>query len=199
MINRIFIILFFAFSSLYFSTVFPKNRVEHVSKTYCCPKLMEAFSLIRDMPQVNDLLSKILEDGPLYIRSNHHFTKKFEGYWSGNDRTIYVTKIHSKAVQINTILFEMHNAINDSELEHLDCLAYYGKINRADYIRAVEYWEYKNAKATAAILNEGIEAAIFPEECYWYLSDDFEEHFHYQQSAGHSAYIGKMYDSVVGM
>ncbi|NGX27430.1 MAG: hypothetical protein K940chlam6_01366 [Chlamydiae bacterium] len=198
MFQKAIIIIFCIFSNLSLSSISYGKQIEQsTQELYCAPELRQVFSLLREMPDVNNLIDKILEGGPLYIEMNQHLSKKFEGYWSASDRTIYITKSRSPAALLTTILFEMHNAANDTQLQHIDSLAYQGKTNRKQYVRAVEYWEYKNAKATTAILNRGIECGIFPENSYWYISDDFEEHFRIQKSAGHSSHIGEMYDDVI--
>jgi len=190
MLSKLLVILLFSFANLQSEKTSANSTIEY----YCAPELEDAFSLLRKMPQVNTLIDKIQEDGPIHIELNHHISKKFEGYWSPDDRTIYITPNHSKASNITTILFEMHNALNVQTLDYYDSLAYNQQISRNKYIRAVEYWEYTNAKATADILNEGIKMGTLPQECHWHVFNNFEDHFDLQKSTGHSAFIGKMYD-----
>lgn len=160
----------------------------------CCETMKSILAKLKQLDEVNDLIDKILEKGPLSIEMNRHLSKEFEGYWSSSNRTIYITKNHNDGSLMTTLLFEMHNAVNDSELDRLDQLAAQRKLNRKQYIEAVERWEYENAKATTKILNKGIRMGLFPRDCYWPISEDFENHFRCQKSAGHSAHIGKMYD-----
>jgi hypothetical protein len=160
-------------------------------------ELDSAYATLKQLPEVEALIERIEQDGPFYIEYNRYDSKKFQGYWSMEDRTIYITRGQSLAHTLTTLLFEMHNAVNTQTLDNYDRLAYNRQITRSEYIRAVELWEYENAKQTVAILNKGIEMGIFPKECHWPLHDNFEEHFNLQKSAGHSAYIGKMYDSIV--
>lgn len=193
MLSKLLIIFFFLFANTHSVATSANQHIE----CYCAPQLQEAFSLLQQMPEVNALIDKIEKDGPFSIEMNRGMSKKFEGYWSPDYRTVCVTPNHSLAGNITTILFEMHNAANQSTLDYYDNLAYNREISRKDYIRAIEHWEYENALATAKILNKGIEMGLFPRECYWPVHDNFEEHFELQKSAGHSAYVGKMYDSLI--
>ncbi|MDN3505771.1 MAG: hypothetical protein P0S96_00900 [Simkaniaceae bacterium] len=193
MINKILIIFFFLFAGTQSNVVIGNQYTER----YCAPQLQEAFALIQQMPEAQEVLDKIQKQGGISIELNHHISKKFEGYWSPEDRTIYITPGQSKAGCIVTILFEMHNAVHYETLDYYDTLAYNQQISKKEYVRSVEYWEYQNAIATTAILNKGIEMGLFPRECYWPLHDNFEEHFQLQKSTGHSAHIGQMYDSLI--
>lgn len=186
MMKRLFLIVI-----LFFSTTWAS-----VAQVDCSPKLEKVYELVLEVPEVESLVDRILKKGPLQIEMNRHLSKQFEGYWDGDNRTIYITKTDSTAGKINTLIFEMHNAAYDDELERLDTLAKHGQISRPDYIRSVEFWEYQNAKKCAQILDKGIAMGLFPKECHWALSDTFEEHFRIQKKAGHSAHIGKMYDQL---
>ncbi len=176
---------------LFFSTTWAA-----VSQVECSPTLKGIYEIVLEVPEVESLVDRILQKGPLQIEMHSHLSNKFEGYWDGENRTIYITKTDSKAAKISTLIFEMHNAAYDDELEKLDSLAKRGEISRPDYIRSVEYWEYQNAKKCAAILDKGIALGLFPKESHWKLSDTFEEHFRIQKKAGHSRHIGRMYDQL---
>lgn len=181
----------FLIGILFFSTTWAA-----VSQVECSPKLEKVYELVLEVPEVESLVDQILKKGPLQIEMNRHLSKQFEGYWDGQDRTIYITKTDSTAGKISTLIFEMHNAAYDDELERLDSLAKLGQISRSEYIRSVEFWEYQNAKRCAEILDKGIAMGLFPRESHWPISSNFEDHFQIQKKAGHSAHIGKMYDQL---
>lgn len=152
--------------------------------------------MLEQLPETNDLIAKILEEGPLYIEYNQHLSKRFDGYWSPHKRTIYITP--SANHPLSTLLFEMHNALKSNEFCKLDHLAHTGVISRKDYIEHQEYLEYQNALETFALLEEGVERGFFLPDSGWYPSETFEKHFRIQKKTGHSAWIGKAYDQVKG-
>lgn len=197
--KKILILFFCVFSQISISTIplLAEQKQQQQAHVHCCKELEPLFLDLKQIPEVNELLEKILERGRLKIQFNKSLSKKFDGYWSPVDRTIYITKSRSAARMMTTILFEMHNAVDDAELEELDYLAMHRKLTKKKYIEAVERWEYKHARATASIINKGIHLGLLSRECYWPVSDTFEEHLAIQKSCGHSAHIGKMYDSIL--
>lgn len=186
------LILFFCI----FSIIAPILKAQQYEQTqvYCSKELKPFFYRLQTIPEVDALVKNILKDGPLSIKTNRHLSKKFGGYWNASDRTIYITKSKSAADMTSTLLFEMHNAVNDKQLEKLDNQAMHQSISRKDYIKGVECVEYQNAKATEALLNKGIRSRILSPECRWSVPSTFDEHFAAQQSTGHSAFIGETYD-----
>lgn len=195
--KKILILFFCVFSQIAISTTpLLSAQKQQQAQVYCCKELEPLFLNLKQLPEVNELLDKILERGRLKIQFNKNLSKKFDGYWSPVDRTIYITKSRSPSRMMTTILFEMHNAVEDAELQELDYLAMHRKLTKKKYIQAVERWEYNHAKATASIINKGIRLGLFSRDCYWPVSETFEEHLAIQKSCGHSAHIGKMYDSI---
>lgn len=162
----------------------------------CSAEYKKILETLQKHPSVNTLIEKVLQDGPLYIKTNKYFSNDFEGYWSLEDRTIYLTKVKntSKHELLITLLFELHNASRSGDFHKLDLLAYNGQIGRKKYIEAVEYIEYENAIATSFILKKGISMGLFPSYCRWDLPNSFQSHLAMQKESGHSEWIGTIYD-----
>jgi hypothetical protein len=163
---------------------------------YCAPELRPTLAKIRELPEASALIEQVLEEGNLRIQWNKSLTKKFEGYWSASNRTIYLTKSNNQANLISTLLFELHNALSNERFENWNDLAYCRQISKRQYVREIEFMEYENAKSTKALLDKGIRQKLFPSSARWYLHDTFEEHFRLQKQTGHSAFIGRAYDQI---
>ncbi len=151
---------------------------------------------MRSLSKADELVTCVLQDGPISIEVNRTFSAQFEGYWDSDYRTIHVSKEQhsSNGALLCTILFELHNASRNSDFNELYQRAATGQIDKRSYVRQMEYLEYQNARATSLLLNEGIEQGLFPESAYWPIADDFEEHLSYQKASGHSDWLGGSYD-----
>ncbi len=165
----------------------------------CCSEIRDTLDQIQQLEEVNDLIQEILKEGPLSIKINHPQAKKqFDGCWSGDNRTIYVT--HSKntprGLLLSTLLFELHNAKRNYDLQNLDREAQNRKIKKKNYVRAVEQLEFENVHDTTKLINKGKRLGVFPKNCYWNYPDDFEEHLQIQKSSGHSKWIADGYDQM---
>lgn len=192
---KLFICLFlFIFPHFTHANHFAETVAEH--QLYCAPQFKGVLSTIQQLPEVEKLISKALEEGPITIKSNRSLSQEFEGYWSSDDRTVYLTK-GSESGLVTTLLFELHNAARDSELSQLHTLASQGQIKKWDYVEGVEWIEYQNALATSSLLNQGIEEGLFSSRCRWNLQSSFEKHFQQQKSMGHSYWIAQMYDQLI--
>ena len=179
------LIIFILFSSIAYS------QEMHVS-----PKLKSAVERIQQLPEAQELIDRVLEEGDLHIVINRSFSNKFEGYWDSYNRKIHITDGASNSALYSTILFELHNALRESDFENVDNMARWGKLNKKGYIEAMEYIEYENAKSTSDILSKGIKQGLYPANSYWGVSDTFEEHLRIQKRAGHSAVFAKMYEQL---
>jgi hypothetical protein len=161
--------------------------------------VQECINKIQQLPEAKEMMENIQNEGPVRIAISHHpLAQQFGAYWDVDQRMICVcpTFHTSMGRMIGSILFEMHNAYHDSEINHYYDLASEGKIERESYIRSIEHLEYLNSKSTAAMAERGIELGIFPPETKRNTYANFEEHYYYQQYGGHSAWIGRSYDSL---
>lgn len=172
------------------------------SKEYqmrCASELSTVLDKVESLPEGKELIFKVLEQGPLSIKVNNIYPDQFEGYWGGHNRTIYITKKRdsSDCSLVTTLLFELHNAVRTAAIKEVQCLVSNNQMNRTEFIQAIEYIEYENALSTTKLLNLGVKDGIFPRYCHWNIAGTFEEHYRIQREAGHSEWIGKMYDDLV--
>lgn len=165
---------------------------------YCTPELRPVLEKIQAFPEGQEVISRVLEEGPIQIKLNRDLPEKFEGYWSAYDRTIYLNKNQwmSDCSLITTLLFELHNALRTADIEYMYSLASNHAIERDEFIEAFEYIEYENALATSLLVEQGAECGIFPYDCSWDLASNFAEHLDVQRDGGHSAWIGHIYDEL---
>lgn len=178
---------------LFCSLLYPSNLKNSIS---CDPDFQDILETIQKLPQANELILRVLEEGPIKIERDEYFP--FSAYWQSSNRLICLshTRSTSKADLLNSLLFELHNASRQADFEYLDQLAQNRKISKKKYVEKTEYIEYQNALATSALIEEGIESGIFPLDSQSYYPNTFKEHFRIQKSKGHSAFIEKMYDQM---
>lgn len=161
------------------------------NKISCDPELKPTLETIQQLSGANELIEKVLQDGPLAMKRTDHFP--FKAYWDAATRTIGVKPSENPFF---SLLFELHNAAAQKEFEAYDRMASQKKISKADYITAVEWIEYQNTFKTAELVEEGIRQGIFPPNSQTYYSSTFEEHLNDQRRTGHSAWIGGIYDDL---
>lgn len=166
----------------------------------CSPQLQDSLDTILKLPEVRDLISVIQKEGPFrFAVKNTHLSEKFGAFWDMNNRVICVgiSPCISKGEIIGSMLFELHNALVNSQLNQLDDLVARRKISKEAYVEAVERLEYKNSLNASSLATKGIRLGIFPESAHLFTYSSFEEHYRIQKMAGHSAWIAKTYDQIV--
>lgn len=183
------------FLLLLFSLVNSPVQAAESHRLHCVKELQPTLETLRKLPEIEDLIQRILAEGPLTIQNNDRLSNKFEGYWDPYKRTILITKrAHTtEADRIMTMLFEMHNAIRTKDFEEIDHLAYHRKISKAEFVRESEYIEYENCLSTSRLLDEGIRQGVFPRESYWPVYDNFEDHFKLMKRTGHADWYATSY------
>lgn len=169
------------------------------NQVFCVKELQPFYNTLQQLPETQKLIAKVTQEGPISIKINTHLPIKFGAFWGSYDRTIFVNLPpgYTKGEIMGSILFELHNALVDKEMVRLDQLAMQGKIDKATYVREVEYLEYCNSKKASHIATQGIQKGIYPKEAHLNTYPNFDEHFRVQQWAGHSAWIAKNYDDLV--
>lgn len=174
------------------------NGFSNENSIHCTPELIPILERIQAFPEGQDVISKVLESGPLYIAINRDLSDEFEGYWSVYERTIYITKNQplSDCSLVTTLLFELHNALRTADIENMFALVKNHAIGRDEFIENLEYIEYENACNTATLLEQGAQNGFFPCNCGWNLSNNFAEHLRVQQKGGHAASLGRIYDTL---
>lgn len=190
--NYIFISIFLIFSN---------NLIAHDYSVKCEPELTCYWNMLQESPEVQQLTAKILEEGSFSIKTNRNsLAQQFGAFWDLDKRFICVdvSSSRSNGDIIGSILFELHNAAATSRLNRLDDLAIHGKIDKENYVRAVEHVEYQNSLNASRIAAEGIRKGLFPASAHLPTYRNFEEHYYYQKKGGHSAWIARNYDYLKG-
>jgi hypothetical protein len=157
----------------------------------CDPELKSTLTTVQKLNGAEHLIKHVLKDGPIEIKNAFQFP--FDAYWDATTRTIGVTPSEDS---IYSLLFELHNASTQRQFDHYNNLAIQNKISKADFIRAIEYIEYQNTYKTAELVDEGIRQGLFPPNSRTPYHPEFEDHFCHQKLAGHSDWIGTIYDAL---
>jgi len=164
----------------------------------CEPELRPILEKLQSLPESDEVIQKVLEQGPLSIEHNTTLSTQFEGYWDAYSRAIYISQTddNSECSLITTLLFELHNALRTDDIEHMYSLASKRAIGRDDFIEQFEFLEYQNALATSQIIDHGASLGYFPYGCAWRIATDFASHFEVQLRMGHSESLGALYDEL---
>lgn len=172
------------------------TQTQPVQHTFSCDsKLYPLLHRIQRLQETNTLIDQVLLEGPLYIKINRDLPTQFDGYWSSEERTIYIT-MQSKSSYLTTLLFELHNAVRTKELEKLYDLASQKMIEKDKFIERVEYIEHQNVIATSSLIEKGIQQGLYPLNMRWEVDPHFDSHFAYQKQTGHSAWLADLYDEL---
>jgi hypothetical protein len=166
----------------------------------CAPQLQDNLNTMLKLPEIRDLISTIQKEGNIQITvRNTELSEQFGAFWDMDNRIICIAMSpnSSKGRIIGSILFELHNALANSQLNALDELAAQKKITKSAYVEGVERIEYHNSLKASAITAKGVKLGLFPPDAELSTYSSFEEHYRIQQWAGHSAWIAKTYDDIV--
>lgn len=163
----------------------------------CDFQLQQSLQSILKIPEAKALVEEIAKEGPIRIMAgNHAVSKQFGAFWDP-DRRIICIHLPSKVSQhevIKSLLFELQNASSNSKIHQINQLARQGKIDKAYYIKSMEYLEYINSKKAAKMALAGIKIGAIPRGCVLPTYPTFQEHFAAQQQSGHSACFARNYD-----
>lgn len=168
----------------------------------CAPQLQKYVSAIQKFPEGKELIAKIQREGPIKIAvTDYSLAQQFGAFWDPDRRIIYVcpSQNREEGSVIGSILFELHNALGNSKINHLDNLAAKRQISKEKYVESMEFLEYQNSVQAAAIAEKGIKLGIFPTGARLPTYKNFEEHFHYQKIGGHAAWFARNYDEISSM
>lgn len=165
----------------------------------CDHRLQKYLNQILKLPNARRLIAEIKQQGPIRIKvDNHVLSQQFGALWDRQNRAIgiHLSSQTSAGTIIGSIIFELHNALSNSKIDHLDFLANSGQIGKEKYIEAMELLEYQNSKKASALTQEGIEMGLFPASALLNTYSSFEEHYYYQKISGHSAAFARGYDQL---
>lgn len=189
-----FCMLLVSISKSYGVDSFPANYEKAI--TYYSPDVEVAVKAIKKLPEAHAILEKIQKDGPINIYFKPLPSVDFGAMWDADARSITVNSKSPRQLGniICSILFEMHNAVSNSQFIKLTEMAAKGEITKDQYVEYVERMEHTNCLDTVSLLEKGIKAGIFPEDSRWNIYTNFEDHYKVQQLTEHSVWLGKNYD-----
>lgn len=164
--------------------------------TYYAPEVTDAIVAIKQLPESKEILEKIQKDGPISILFKPLPSVDFGAMWDADARTITVNSKSPRQLGniICSILFEMHNAISNSQFMKLTEMASKGDISKDQYVEYVERMEHTNCLDTVKLLDKGMKIGIFPETSRWNIYANFDDHYKVQQLTEHSIWLSKNYD-----
>jgi hypothetical protein len=157
--------------------------------------------LLYQLEETKQLLDRVEACGMITIKSAHLGSNFSNAAWFPDERTICVnfSNKRSPGSVMRSLVFELHNALNQNYFDHLDQLAMQGRISKEKYIESVEQMEYTHAQKSRDILEKGVKKGLFPYDAPdRYVAPSFAEHYRVQREAGHSKLIGNLYDSLRG-
>lgn len=192
-------LFFFSFPGLAFSSSIPLYDTQSVySFAFYAPQLSLAVKSLLQVPDCLQLLQEVQKLGPVGLKWEHLGSNSSDAAWYGDQRVIAVnaSKRHTEGQKICSILFEMHNAINNYKFLQLDRLAREHKIDKESYVESIERLEHQNALNTKRLLEKGISLGIFPKDARWPIIHCFEDHYKVQQIMGHSHQISCVFDDL---
>jgi hypothetical protein len=164
--------------------------------SYYSSEVEEAMKAIQKLPESRAIFEKIQKDGSIQVLFKPLPSVDFGAMWDSDARTITVNSKSPRELGnvICSILFEMHNAMSNSQFIKLTDMAARGEITKDQYVEYVERMEHTNCMGTVSLLEKGIKAGIFPENARWNIYTNFDDHYKVQQLTDHSIWLGKNYD-----
>lgn len=180
---------------LLFIILFPTLCFANYNFLYNSPELTPTIECICKLPEAVKVIERANAAGMLSVRISCEETASFLGMWFGKTRTIYIhAKNNTLAGSIQTLIFELHNAIADPQFAQLWKQAREGTIDKDSFIEKAERIEFNNLKLAQALLEKGISRKVFPKECRLKFIPNFELYYYYQQLTGHSDWFSTQYD-----
>lgn len=150
--------------------------------------------------QGKSLLKQLAERGSLEIRFEElqEPASLFGGLWDGNKRKISVNKKNwpDRISLLKTLAIELHNALREDGINKLWGKAQQGLIDKEQFVREAEKWEYQNLLQARDLLNSGIKIGVIPPEATFHPFNDFESYYMLQQLGKHSQWYALAYDRI---
>lgn len=162
----------------------------------CDPQLQNCFQAILQIPEARTLINAIRKEGSIQIAvQNTALSKQLGAYWDPDRRIIFIdfSSHQGDGLIIGSLLFELHNASVNSQINHLNELARMRKIDKDKYVESMEYLEYLNSLSCSKIAEKGIRMGILPSDSQLPTYSSFKEHFKAQKMSGHSAFFERNY------
>ncbi len=168
---------------------------------YCDPKLKRAFDTAVSLDETKVLWERINREGEVRIFAKHGNQNNFKAYWEGEERIICVNLGLKPTVgeQVSSLLFEMHNALRDKKTVSLYNQAAQRRISKETFAREMERVEYENSLDACTLLEKGVKAGIYPQECYLQRYANFESFLNAQKMHGHFHHYLRTYNEIQGI
>jgi hypothetical protein len=162
------------------------------------PELASPLKVLYKLEEAKSLLEAVEAEGSFTMKTARLGMHASNAAWYPDMRTICVnvSNKRSQGSMIRSLIFELHNALNQKKFDQMDRLATQGKISKQNYILEIEQLEYENALQTVKVLNAGIKKGIFPKDAFWPIASSFQEHMQIQLEAGHAQNVGALYDQL---
>lgn len=194
-------VFFYLIFTCFVLSISAKEKGDSTIPLYHSSQLSDVIQTIQKLPEAQKLIARIQKEGNIRILCNQQVAvcEQFGACWDPINRIIFVdySPRHSKGALIGSILFELQNAAVSSQLLYYDQLATQGKIEQENYVKAVEYLEYKNSLKASKLAEKGIVLGLFPWNAKLPTFSSFEEHYQIQKEGGHSAYIANNYRHLI--
>lgn len=203
---RYFLSLFLFFSSsvftLYTLPSEASSQIAAVSAFRSYPKQIESvMQKLLQQPEFQELVATVRQKGQVEIVMSSAGDHHFEAFWDPGSRQVVLNMRKSRTLPslVTSIVFELHNAKSEGEFDYWSHQACKRKISRARFVEEFERIEHRNALNTCSMLRAFVEREVFsPEVLFWQIDPSFSRHFAIQKQAGHSEFIGRQYDRMIG-
>lgn len=165
---------------------------------YYSNELKPSIEKIYALPESSELLQKVEQQGPLIIIYESCPGYPYFAHWNGQERTITINsdKHPSEGQIIQSVIFELNNALDAHELSVFYSQAENGALDKEAFVEGIERMEHRHTLDTAALLKKGIDQKIFPENALWPSIVEFRTYYQIQQLTGHSQWLAERYDQV---
>lgn len=137
-------------------------------------------------PRTKDIIEDIYSEGSFRIVFDDSVKS---ASWTTHERCIRINPNQSKGKILQSLLFEMANALQDQGFIHLGNLARSNSISKENYVRAVERYEFDSGRLEAILVEEMQKYGAFSDytlSCRNSFTADFPTYYFAQQLWDHS-------------
>lgn len=160
------------------------------------PELAAPLNALYQMTETKQILESVETEGALNLQAIY---SGWPAAWYPEERTIRIncSKDHSYGSVIRSLIFELHNVMDQKQFEFVDELAIQQKLSKDEYVRKIEQMEYQSALKTLEIVKRGVSQGIFPADAAeWPVAPSFIEHMRMQYESGHAQAVALLYDQL---
>lgn len=105
------------------------------------------------LPETQALFQQVQKEGKISIQEIPLGKLASNAQWDGYERAIYLNTSKTLTVgeKICSLVFELHNALNNNIFFYYNSLASQGLISKKEYVEMIEWIEYQNALKTCIL------------------------------------------------